>query len=168
AMYSLGATWFLDINSAGKVYYLTAFDRLTYALRLKRSNFLPKHVSRRWPLLNFSLHHGCKTPFTLSYNFSYAHSWPTPKQLGVSTQLANTIDAWLEEYHALCNAECSDNASIMGRWINLSRCGREIWNALCDEIGNRYRVVYVALRCILEPESRDEQNAEPELPMTGF
>ncbi len=95
AMYSLGATWFLDINSRGQVHYLTALDRFRYALRLKQSRFLPKPISRRWPLLKFGLHNGCTTPFTLKYSYSYAHSWPSAQQLGVSAKLAARLRSGL-------------------------------------------------------------------------
>lgn len=156
AMYSLGATWFLDISSGGEVHYLTAIDRFRYALRLKQSRFLPKPISRRWPLLQFGLHNGCRTPFTLKYSYSHAHSSPSAQQLGVSAKLGSTIAEWLAEYHALCDGEPTADPTVKSRWINLSKCGREIWDSLCDEIGHRYRVVYLEPFCILEPESRDQ------------
>ena len=154
AMYCLGLKWFLDINSRGEVHYLTAFDRFRYTLRLKRSKFLPQPISRRWPLLKFGLHNGCKTPFTLHYKYSYAHSWPSAEQLGVSIQLAHSLAEWLAEYDALCAVERTDDPAIQNRWRKLSVCEREHWNSVCDEIGHRYRVVCLAPFCILEPESR--------------
>lgn len=160
AMYSLGTDWFLDVNARGQVSYLSRFDCLLYALRCKRSPFLPKHISLRRPLLKLRLHYGCRTPFTLNYTFSFAHSSPAAREIGVSNGLASTIDQWLADYHALCAVERS--ATIPVRWEEVSKLGQNIWNRLCNEIGDRYRVVYIDSGRIWEPEDRDESSDVPE------
>ncbi len=159
AMYILGTKWFLDVNARGEVHYLTRLDRLRYAMGWKRSVLLPKPVSRTWPLLIFSLYNGCRTPFTLKYNHATAHSAPTAKQLGVRSQLVEAIDLWLGDYQALCDADCEADVSLPGRSRHITQRGREIWQALCDDIGDRYRVVHVAPGCILEPESRQSESS---------
>lgn len=165
AMYSLGTAWFLDVRSDGKVHYLSGFDRCLNALRLKRSHLLPKHISRRRPLLKLRLTHGCKSPFTLKYNFSSAHSWPTAQQLGVSNDLADAIQEWVAQYHNLCETERTDEATVRAQWAELPKLGRDLWHQLCDEIGNRYRIVYLESGRIWEPEERDEPADAPESPI---
>lgn len=162
AMYSLGTGWFLDVGADGWVSYLSGFDRLLYAFHIKRSHYLPKHISRRRPLVKMHLHHGCTTPFTLKYSYSSAHSFPTAQRLGLGHDLSATIELWVADYRSLCEAERTDNPNTRKQWKDLSTRGHEIWTKACNEVGDRYRIVYLDAGQIWEPEDRDEPRNAPE------
>ena len=62
AIYSLGISWFLDVAADGSVSYLSGLNRLLFGLRIKRSRYLPAHISRRRSLVKMYLHQGRLTP----------------------------------------------------------------------------------------------------------
>jgi hypothetical protein len=161
-MYSLGTSWFLDVAADGNVSYLSGLDRLLYGLRIKRSRYLPARISRRRPLVTMYLYHGCQTPFTLKYSYSFAHSFPTLRKLGISSELSGMIDSWVADYLSLCENERADDLNMDTRWKANSTRGHEIWCKVCDEIGERYRIVYLDAGQIWEPEDRDVPRDAPQ------
>ena len=168
AMYSLGTSWFLDVGADGCVSYLSGIRRLLYVLRLRRSQYLPKHISRHRPLVKMYLHHGCTTPFTLKYSYSFAHSFPSAQRLGIGDDLSAMIDMWVADYRSLCEAERTDAPSNRKQWEDLSTRGHEIWTNACNEIGNRFRIVYLDAGRIWEPEDRDDPNDATERRSRAF
>jgi hypothetical protein len=157
AIYGLGPYWFLEVTRSGEVRYLSWIGRLLYRLGWKRSPLLPPLIRRDCPLLKLQLINGGYSPLWVSRGYScFGQSNPEPEAIGLSPASAGAVRAWANRFRDLCAGHtsgrlgCEDSATL-AEWEALGAEGLRLWEVLKQEVGHRYRVVYLDAGRIFEP-----------------
>lgn len=158
AMYGLGPSWFLEVTRSGEVQYLSWLGQLLYRWGWKRSPLLPNLIQRGRPLLRFRATYRGYSPLWVHKHFGWLHSNPQPEAIGLAPDLATVVRAWAERYDQLCDASRGDDRPSEEDWRRFQSEGQRRWELLKQQLGQRYRVVYLSAGSIFEPED----SAEPD------
>ena len=160
AMYGLGPHWFLEVTRSGEVRYLSWLGRVLYRWGWKRSPLLPELIRRGRPLLKLQLTRGGYSPLWVHTRYGHLHSNPQPEDIGLPPEPAAAVRAWGEQFARLCKRLGGEDPPAAEEWGWLQGEGRRLWKVLSQQLGHRYRVVYLEPGGILEPEI----DAEPPAP----
>jgi hypothetical protein len=156
AMYSLGPFWFLEVTRSGEVRYLSRLGRMLYRWGWKRSPLLPELIHRSRPLLLFRATHRGYSPLWLHKRYGCLHDNPQPEAIGLPPESAAEVRAWAERYDELCDRSGGEDRPAAEEWEQFQAEGRRLWEVLKQGLGRRYRVVYLEVGRIFEPEARAE------------
>jgi hypothetical protein len=126
----------------------------------KRSPLLPELIRRGRPLLKLQLTRGGYSPLWVHTRYGHLHSNPQPEDIGLPPEPAAAVRAWGEQFARLCKRLGGEDPPAAEEWGWLQGEGRRLWEVLSQQLGHRYRVVYLEPGRILEPEI----DAEPPAP----
>jgi hypothetical protein len=157
----------LEVTPAGKVQYLTRWGMFQYRCGWKKSPLLPKLIEFRRPLLTLRAIRGANSPLRRTTRFGFLSSAVQPEALSLSPTLAAAVRDWgdrletlCEEYQTVSQGRFSNPPpEVNDWWKSFDIEGHRLWKLLHQELGRRYRVVYIMGRTIFEPESEADLNA---------